>query len=125
MTKTVRVFYRKLDNQIVWSSSLEGDGVFPITVEDELEKLPAIKIGTTLTFEGVPLGGKPEDYSCIEVTDQPTISAFLASDNNTMIEGKLATGAPRLIVESQPVRDFAKEIDELKAKVAELETKVK
>lgn len=125
MIKALRVFYKKLDLQIVWNSSLEGDGVFPRTVEEELEKLPEIKIGATLTSEGIPLSGKPEDYACIEVTDQPTICAFVASDSNAVVDGKLITGTPRPIIEPIPVRDLAKEIDELKLKVAELEKKVK
>jgi len=94
----LRVFYRKSNSQIVWNSSLDGDGVFPRTVEEELEKLPDIMVGATLTSEGAPLGGKPEDYACIEVTDQPTISAFMASDSNTVVGGKLVTGVPRPIV---------------------------
>ena len=125
MAKKLRVFYRKSDSQIVWNSSLEGKGVFPRAVGEELEMLPEIKIGATLTSEGTPLGGKPEDYSCIEVTDQPTISAFVASDSNTVVKGKLVTGQPRPIVVPEPPRDLAAEIDKLKAKVADLEKKVK
>ena len=125
MAKKLRVFYRKSDSQIVWNSSLEGKGVFPRAVGEELEMLPEIKIGATLTSEGTPLGGKPEDYACIEVTDQSIISAFMASDSSTVIKGKLVTGIPRPIIEPIPPRDLAKEIDALKAKVTELEKKVK
>lgn len=125
MIKAVRVFYRKTDSQIVWNSSLEGDGIFPRTIEEELVTIPNVEVGTTETSEGIPLGGAPEDYACIEVTDQSIITTFIASDSNTVVKGKLITGTPRPIVIPEPPRDLVAEIDELKAKVTELEKKVK
>ncbi len=123
--KAVRVFYKKSNSQIVWSSSLEGDGVFPKTIEEELNALPSVKIDALFpTFEGTPLGGIPKDYACIEVADQPIISAFMASDSNTVVKGKLVTGIARPIVIPPPPRDLIAEIDTLKTKVAEIEKKV-
>jgi len=119
--KTLRVFYRKSDSEIVWNSSLEGSGVFSRTVEEELEMLPSTKVGTTLISEGTPLGAKPEDYSCIEVTDQSLISAFMDSDSNTLVNGKLVTGTARPTPEPTPLRDLAKEIDGLDARISNIE----
>ena len=120
MIKAVRVFYRKSDSQIVWTRTLDGTGEFSTTIEQNLAEMP-----DNMPDGETPLGGVPEDYACIEVTDQTTISAFMASDSNTVVKGKLITGTPRPIVIPEPPRDLVAEIDELKAKVTELEKKVK
>ena len=91
--KAVRVFYQKADNEIVWRHTLTGTGEFANTKEEDLAGIP-----DTMPNGETPLGGVPEDYACIEVTDQTTISAFMASDSNTVVNGELITGTPRPIV---------------------------
>ena len=136
MIKAIRVFYRKSDGKVIWSHQLvcpDGyDGKFPTTIEQNIEELPdkpqLDATGSVILDANenpFKLGGVPDDYACIEVTDQLTISAFVASDSNTVVNGKLVTGTPRPIVIPEPPRDLAKEVDELKDMVKELESKVK
>lgn len=130
MITKLRVFYRKSDSQTAWVSTLDGAGEFPRSIEEELESLPDTKIIDSFDLPTGQevfhlLGGKSDDYSCIEVNDQPTISAFMASDSDAVVKGKLVTGAPRPVVFPTPVRDLAKELDELKDRIKELEKKAK
>ncbi len=104
MTTTLRAFYRKSDSKIVWTSSLEGTGKFPRTVQEELTALPDIKIGATRTSVGTSLGGVPENFLCLEVTDALIIVAFIASDTNTIVGGELVVGMPRPL--SPPPPDY-------------------
>jgi len=119
--KALRVFYKKSDSKIVWNSSLEGTGVFPYSIEEELKNLPNTKIAVTLTSEGTPLGGEPDDYACIEISDEAIMASFMASDTNTVENGKLVTGTARPTPEPTPLRDLAKEIDELDARISNIE----
>ena len=109
--KAVRVFYRKADNSIVWYHALEGSGKFPNSIEDDLTKLPQQRVGTIL------LGGYPNLYAGIEENDPSKADAFLASDNNQIIDDVLVTGTPRPVVTPPPPRDLAAELDKLKAKL--------
>jgi len=94
--EALRVFYRKSDSEIVLPASLEGPGVFPHSVEEGLRALPETKVRATLTFEGTPLGGEPDDYACIEISDEAIMASFMASDINTIVNGELVTGEPRI-----------------------------
>lgn len=105
-TKAVRVFYRKSNNQIVWSHELripfEGyPGEFPTTMEQDLAEIPNKAIITGIDGEGEPiltkLGGIPKDYAGIEETNSQRAKDFLNSDKNTIVDGALVIGAKRII----------------------------
>lgn len=116
MAKALRVFYRKSDNKIVWTHELRGTGEFPTTVEIDLSQIPG-----TMPDGKTPLRGVIDDYECIEELDSQKASAFLASDTNAVVNGKLIIGNPRSIIIPQSSRNLAAEIDELKAKIKKLE----
>ncbi len=87
----LRIFYK--DNQIIWTYGLEGNGVFPTTIEEDLQELP-------------------EGTACITLTEQAEIDAFMASDDNTILDGALIIGEPRdEPPPPDPPRDLAAEID--------------
>lgn len=117
-TKALRVFYRKSDNQIIWTHELRGTGAFPTTIEADLAEIP-YKMPDGL----VALGGNVDDYACIEEADTQRAINFLASDNNRIIKGKLVAGDRRVVPEPPLHRDLVAEIDEIKARVKELEKK--
>lgn len=96
-TKAVRAFYRKADNEIVWTHELKGTGEFPLLIEDNLSEIP-----NKMPDGEMPLGGVPEDYACIEETDPQRASDFLASDDNKVVDGKLVIGAPRPEIPPEP-----------------------
>lgn len=89
--KTLRIFHDK--SNIIWTHGLEGEGKFPQLVEDELKEYPS-------------------DTECIELIDN--IKAFVMSDENTIVGGKLVIGKPREIIEPEPPRDLLAEIDQIK-----------
>ena len=112
----LRVFYRKSTNEIVWNSTTDGE--FPYSTEQDIEKLPNTKPdGET------PIGGTPEDYSCLVVEDKTEVDAFLASDDNTVVTGKLVSGLPRQVILPEPAKDVLKELDALKARIEVSENK--
>lgn len=96
----LRVFYRISNNQIVWNGTTETE--FPYTIEQDIAGIP-------LTL----IGGQPSDYACIQVTDKTTIDKFMASDGNTVINGKLVTGVARIVTPPAPPRDIPKEVEVL------------
>lgn len=108
-TVAIRVFYRKSDNQIVWTHELRSPegylGQFPTTVEQDLAEIP-----DKMPDEITPLGGMPEDYACIPVEDTQVIEEFFASDDNTIVNAHLITGAPRPPPEPDPDTIRAAEI---------------
>ena len=115
--KAVRVFYRKLDSKIVWAHTLMEPGEFPTTIEQDLAELPNVVISQELdanlnVISETKLGGSSKDYACIEVTEKA--SDFLASDTNTIVDGALVIGLPRVIPVPIPPRNLAAEIDEIK-----------
>lgn len=95
--KALRIFYGK-EGSVVWTHGLEGEGDWPYdaTIQDG-------------------------DTQVIETTDSATITGFMASDTNKVIDGKLVIGEPRKPVEPVPQRNLYAEVDTLKAKVAALE----
>lgn len=119
-TKAVRVFYRKSDNQVIWTHELKvlkgSSGKFPTTIKDDLNEIP-LKMPDGIT----PLGGVPDDYGCIEVTESTAAKGFLSSDNNKVADGKLVIGTPRITPIPVPPRDLVAEIDKLKERIAKLE----
>ena len=72
-TKAVRIFTRKSDNQIVWTHELRGPGEFPISLSDDLKRLPGAVVHSELDAEGnmlaTLLGGKATDYQGVEIKD--------------------------------------------------------
>lgn len=121
-TKALRVFYRKSNNQIVWTHELRGTGKFPTTITQDLAEIPDKIISRELDADGsvigeTRVGGVVQNYSCIEEQDSQRASNALLSDNNKISNGKLIIGSKRVIVEHQPPRDLLAEIDELKARL--------
>jgi len=117
----VRVFYRKSDNDIVWSCELRGGGIFPTTVETDLTD-----ISNMMPDGKTPLGGVPEDYACIVELDPERTEGFLNSDENKIVDGALIIGAERITPKPTPTippRDLVAEIDELKARLDSIEVK--
>ena len=118
MGRALRIFYQKSNNQIVWqheTRSPEGKtAISPTTIEEDLANIPdKMPDGET------PLGETLRDYGYIEV-GEADIDAYFASDNNRVIDNKLAVGTPRIEVEEPPLeppRDVLAEIDELKARL--------
>lgn len=118
-TKALRVFYGKSDNKIVWTYELRGTGKFPTTISKDLAKIPGkMPDGET------SLGGKPQDYACIKVMDAQRAIAFLKSDENKIVDGKVVIGAKRITPEPIPARDLTAEIDTLEARLRILEKRV-
>ena len=122
MGRALKVFYLKSDNQIVWTfetHSPDGkEAICPVTAESILAELPdKMPNGETI------LGGLSEDYDYIEV-EEPQIDAYFASDTNEIIDNELIVGKPRKKTIEQPPeppRDLNTEIDELRARIAQLE----
>ncbi len=77
----LRVFYKPSNDQIVWTSTVDSD-TWPYSIADYATMTPEIP---------------PNDYACIEVTDQIIIKDYLASDENIIINGQLHIGLPRVI----------------------------
>ncbi len=119
-TKAVRVFYRKSDNQIVWQYELRGPGEFPITVKDSLIEIP-----NKMPDGETQLGGEWQEYACIEELDSEKAVAFLASNENQIINDQLIIGTPRIIPEPIPPRDLEAELDENKAELDALKVQLK
>lgn len=73
--KALRIFYNK-DGNVIWTSSLEGSGVFPQSVSDELKS-------------------HEDGTQCLEIDDMDIINAFMQSDTNVIIDDKLIIGKSR------------------------------
>ncbi len=114
-TKSIRVFYRKSDGEVVWSHELRGTGKFPTSVASDLAGISG-QMPDGLT----PLGGFPGDYACIEVDDTVVIEGFLASDSNKAVDGKLVTGTPRPVLPAVKPRDLAAELDAVAKRLSAL-----
>ncbi len=113
--RALRAFYRKSDNKVVWyHETIAPKGIraiCPSTIEEDLAEIPA-------TF-----GGNKSDYGGIEV-EEVEIEAFLKSDTNEIIAGKLKVGKPRPAPEPappEPAPPEPTEIDLLKKRVKDLE----
>jgi hypothetical protein len=97
----LRVFHK--DGKIIHTSCLDGYGRFPYKLEEEKKKL---------------------NCDAIEITDKSTITNFLKSDTNSITDGKVVTGQPRISTVPTVV-NLVNEITKLKADIAVLQTKVK
>lgn len=119
--RNLRVFYRKSDNELVWyheTHSPEGvKAVCPSTIEQDLADLP-----NKMPDGENPLGGSSSDYGSIEVKEAD-IDAYLASDANKVVAGKLLIGEPR--PEPEPISELPPRdlLAELEARVKALENK--
>ena len=120
MGRALRIFYQKSNNQIVWqheTRSPEGKpAISPTTIEEDLANIP----------DKMPDGKTPLDYGYIEV-GEADIDAYFASDNNRVIDNKLAVGTPRIEVEEpppEPPRDLAAETTTQKAEIDELRVEI-
>lgn len=127
-TKAIRVFYRKSDGKIVWTHELRGIGEFPTTIEQDLAEILDKVTSREIAYDGTiisetKLGGKVEDYACIEEQNPQRASDALTSDENQIINGKLIIGAKRIISEPTPPRNLFTELDTLKARIEKLEGK--
>ncbi len=118
-TKAIRVFYRIIDNQIIWThTTSDSNGRIPApfasTVEQDLAGIPNNKP------DGITaLGGIQDDYACVvgqyhpysfQINDIATIDAFLTSDENTIVDGVLVIGAKRVVPVIYRYEVFSKEI---------------
>lgn len=121
-TKGLRVFYSKIDNLIVGTHELQApeekqDAKFPNTVENDLTTVPdkpQLNATGSVVLDGngnlIKLGGVPEDYACIEELDSQRASDLLASDENSIVDGKLVIGAKRIVPVIYQYEVFSKEI---------------
>jgi len=104
--KALRIFYDST-NKIIWNHGLEGTGKFPQSPTEELATYP---MGT----------------NCLEITDAQTIAAFLVSDTNQIVGGKLVVGTPRPpSPPPAPDRDLASELTQIEADIALIKAKLK
>ena len=89
-TKAVRIFYRKSDNAVVWTHELRGPvdydrAEFPNTVDDDLAALPEKVISIEWASDSwtvineIKLGGRKEDYICVEEKDKTKSQELLAA----------------------------------------------
>ncbi len=102
--KQLRVFYN-LSGDIIGLHGLEGSGNFIQTIEEQIEKLP---MGT----------------KCITMDKTDQIDAFLMSKTNTIVDDQIIIGPPRPIVPMPESKTLTQEINELKARITSLESKV-
>ena len=124
-TKALRVFYRESDNQIVWTHELRGSGEFPTTLVDDLAEIPDKVISMELDAEEnivsqVKLGGRIEDYACIEEQDPQKATNALLSDSNRIVLGKLKIGDKRITSKYLPPGSEGT-LEALEKRIAKLE----
>jgi len=92
--KALRVFYRNSDSEVIWYHALEGPGVFPTTIDEDLAEIPD-KITTYVAdadgklTQPVKVGGVVTDHSALEVTDPDTIRLFFSPGRKQVRDGRL------------------------------------
>jgi len=101
-TKAVRIFYRKSDNQIVWTHTVvdfmgRTPAFFPTTIEEDLAKIPdKPKLNSDGSIiEGTRLGGVVEEYDYVQEDDSQRAQDALDSDENRIVNKRLIVGRKR------------------------------
>ena len=100
--KTIRIFYK--DNEVIRTLGLSGLGAFPYSEAKNLEEYPS---GT----------------KCLTL-DESKIDAFLASDDNQVIDDAVVIGSPRPTLLPKPARDLAAELTAQDERIKVLEGKI-
>lgn len=119
-SRKLRVFYRKADNEIVWTHDLINasgeEAVFRVSQKEDLADIP-----NKMPDGKSPLGGSPDDYACVEIAGEAQVDAYMNTDDRSIVGGKLIMGEPR--PPKPPPRNLLLEVDKLTARLAKLEAK--
>ncbi len=96
-TKALRFFYDKVTRKIVWSHELREPGVFPTTIEEDLEEIPGKKpypiVDTSgLIISNPSLGGSIEDYEWDETSDMAIIDRYFSFHGSTITINQVLGG---------------------------------